>query len=157
MVHDKKPCMGSIIASIFHRQSMNHIQVLYTGSYITRILYGMGYGDQFRNMEVSSSFLPLTILPSMNTGLGARLQRETEQTEAAATAGVQGVPHRGGIQIIKGGGASHDDEASDEEMDDAAQDMPYVPPPFGQTFPDTWGGNACAPGRHLPSAIYRAA
>ncbi|CAH9110846.1 unnamed protein product [Cuscuta epithymum] len=25
-------------------------------------------------------------------------------------------------------------------MDGAAQDMPCVPPPFGQTFPDTWVG-----------------
>ncbi|CAH9140236.1 unnamed protein product, partial [Cuscuta epithymum] len=129
MVHNKKPCMGSIIASLFHRQSTNCMQALYSGPYITRLLRGMDYGDQFRDMEVSSSFLPLTILPSMNTGLGARLQRKADH---AAGGG-------GGQQVDDDDDEDdHDDDDDDEEMEAATPEVPYDAPPYGTTFPDSW-------------------
>ncbi|CAH9080065.1 unnamed protein product [Cuscuta epithymum] len=131
MVHDRKPCMGSIIASLFHRQSTNHIQALYSGPYITRLLRRMDYGDQFRNMEVSSSFLPLTILPSMNTGLGARLQREADRAAAGG----------GGQQVDDDADDDdHDDDDDDVEMEAASHEAPYDAPPYGTDFPDSWAG-----------------
>ncbi|CAH9092949.1 unnamed protein product [Cuscuta europaea] len=125
IVHNSKRHMGYLIAKLLHRQATNHIKSIFVGPFITRLLTRMGFGDRFERMEESSSFLSLTRLSKVNTGVA----RRRPQVQPAAAAG--------------GGGQREDDDdndESDEEMEESAHDIPYDAPPYGRTFPDTWAG-----------------
>ncbi|CAH9098947.1 unnamed protein product [Cuscuta epithymum] len=127
MIHNRKPHMGYLIAKLLHRQATNHIKAIYVGPFITRLLTGMGFGGRFLRMEESSSFVSLTRLPEVNTGVAR------SRTQPAAAVG--------------GGGQRADDDDDDDvddddevEMEAAAHEVPYDAPPYDTAFPDSWAG-----------------
>ncbi|CAH9115891.1 unnamed protein product [Cuscuta epithymum] len=87
----------------------------------------MGFGDRFQRMEESSSFLALTRLPEVNTGVARR--RAQVQPAAAAAGGHQADDDD-----------DHDEDESNEEMEAAAHDVPSDAPLYDNTFPHTWAG-----------------
>ncbi|CAH9104930.1 unnamed protein product, partial [Cuscuta epithymum] len=104
MIHNRRPHMGYLLAKLLHRQATNHIKAIFAGPFITRMLTRMGFGDRFLRMEESSSFVALTRLPEVNTGVA---RRRTQPTAAAA----------GG-----GGQRAEDDDDDDVDMEAAAHE-----------------------------------
>ncbi|CAH9075177.1 unnamed protein product [Cuscuta europaea] len=126
MINERRSIFGALFARLFLRQANYRVKAIFAGPYITRLLKGMGYEDRFEGMTRIDSTHPMKKLPKI---IPMRIQ---EQGAGAAEGELGGNEEEDD---------EHEHEHGEREMEhEMAHEVPYVPPPQGYVYPNTWEG-----------------